>query len=105
MSYQRYPNEIIEVKCTEIVPAQHNTMSSLMPRRTRAMMSKVIEEAAVLDTHDRCLAMLAKSGMEHTAALAVLEAHFSRMTPQAAERYREIVDAYAQKAADKVRRW
>lgn len=105
MSYRNNPTEIIEVEFTEISPAQRIVTSGLVPRRARAMMSKVIEEAAVLDTHDKCLAMLAKSGLEHTAALAVLEQHFSRLTPQAAARYREIVEAYAQKAADKVRRW
>lgn len=104
MSYRNCPNEIIEVECTEVVPAQQS-ITSLLPRRTRAMMVKIVEEAMVLDTHDRCLAMLAKAGMEHTAALSVLEQQFSRMTPQAAARYREIVNAYAQKAADKVRRW
>ena len=105
MSYRNNPTEIIEVEFTEISPAQRIVTSGLVPRRARAMMSKVIEEAAVLDTHDKCLAMLAKAGMEHTAALSVMEAQFSRMTPQAAERYRAIVDAYAQQAADKVRRW
>ena len=59
----------------------------------------------MLATHDRCLALLAKAGMEHTAALSMMELQFSSMTPQAAERYRAIVDAYAQQAADKVRRW
>lgn len=105
MSDRNYPSEIIEVECTEIVPAQRTMMSSLMPRRTRAMMGKVVEEAMVLGTHDQCLAMLAKAGIEHIAALSVMEQQLSRMTPQAAARYREIVDAYAQKAADKVRRW
>lgn len=68
-------------------------------------MGEVMEEAMVLATHDRCLAMLAKAGMEHTAALSVMEQQFASMTPQGAERYRRIVDAYAQQAADKVRRW
>lgn len=105
MSYRNKPNEIIEVEFTEISPAQRTVTSGLVPRRTRAMMGKVVEEAMVLDTHDKCLAMLAKAGMEHTAALSVLEQQFSRMTPQAAARYREIVEAYAQKAADKIWRW
>lgn len=105
MSYRNNPNEIIEVECTEIAPAQRIVTSGLVPRRTRAMMGKVVEEAMVLDTHDKCLAMLAKAGMEHTAALSILEQQLSRMTPQAAARYREIVEAYAQKAADKIWRW
>ena len=105
MSYQNYPGEVIDAEYVEVIPAQRGMGTSLLPRRTSAMMSRVIEEAMVLGTHDQCLAMLAKAGIEHTAALSVMEAQFSRMTPQAAERYRAIVDAYAQQAADKVRRW
>lgn len=105
MSYQSYPGEVIDTEYVEVIPAQRGMGTSLLPRRTSAMMGRVIEEAMVLGTHDQCLAMLAKAGIEHTAALSVMEAQFSRMTPQAAERYRAIVDAYAQQAADKVRRW
>ena len=105
MSYQNYPGEVIDAEYVEVIPAQRGMGTSLLPRRTSAMMGRVIEEAMVLGTHDQCLAMLAKAGIEHTAALSVMEAQFSRMAPQAAERYRAIVDAYAQQAADKVRRW
>lgn len=105
MSYQSYPGEIIDAEYVEVIPAQRSLATSLLPRRTSAMLGRVIEEAMVLGTHDQCLAMLAKAGIEHTAALSVMEAQFSRMTPQAAERYRAIVDAYAQQAANKVRRW
>ena len=105
MSYQNYPGEVIDAEYVEVIPAQRGMGTSLLPRRTSAMMGRVIEEAMVLGTHDQCLAMLAKSVIEHTVALSVMEAQFSRMTPQAAERYRAIVDAYAQQAADKVRRW
>ena len=105
MSYQSYPGEVIDAEYVEVIPAQRGMRTSLLPRRTSAMMGRVIEEAMVLGTRDQCLAMLAKAGMEHTAALSVMEAQFSSMTPQAAERYRAIVDAYARQAADKVRRW
>ena len=105
MSYQSYPDEVIDAEYVEVIPAQRGMGTSLLPRRTSAMMGRVIEEAMVLGTRDQCLAMLAKAGMEHTAALSVMEAQFSSMTPQGAHRYSEIVDAYAQKAADKVRRW
>lgn len=93
MSYQNYPGEVIDAEYVEVIPAQRGMGTSLLPRRTSAMMSRVIEEAMVLGTHDQCLAMLAKAGIEHTAALSVMEAQFSSMTPQAAERYRAIVDA------------
>ena len=105
MSYQSYPDEVIDAEYVEVIPAQRGMGTSLLPRRTSAMMGRVIEEAMVLGTHDQCLAMLAKAGIEHTAALSVMEAQFSSMTPQAAERYRAIVNAYAQQAVNTIRRW
>ena len=106
MSYQReYPGEVIDAEYVEVIPDQRGMGTGFLPRRTSAVMGKMIEESMVLGTHDQCLALLAKAGMEHTAALSVMEAQFSSMTPQAAERYRAIVDAYAQQAANKIRRW
>lgn len=109
MSYQgRSPGSdgYIDAEYTEVIAPQPRSMGiRLLPRRTGAIAGEVMEQAVVLATHDRCLALLAKAGMEHTAALSMMETQFASMTPQGAERYREIVDAYAQKAADKVRRW
>ena len=105
MSYQRYPGEVIDAEYVEVIPAQRGIGAHLLPRRTSVVMGAVMEEAMVLATHDRCLALLAKSGMEHTAALSMMEQQFSSMTPEAAARYRQIVDAYAQQAAGMVRRW
>lgn len=108
MSYQggySSSDAYIDVEYTEVLPAPCSPGIHLLPRRPAAVMGKVMEQAMVLATHDRCLALLAKSGLEHTAALSMMEQQFASMTPQGAERYREIVDAYAQKAADQVRRW
>ena len=108
MSYQgRYPgsDRYIDAEYTEVITAPRGPGMHLLPRRTGAIVGEVMEQAMVLATHDRCLALLAKAGMEHTAALSMMEQQFTSMTPQGAERYREIVDTYAQKAADKVRRW
>lgn len=108
MSYQRRnpgDDDYIDVEYTEVTPAPRSSGVHLLPRRSAAIMSEVMEQAIVLSTHDRCLALLAKSGLEHAAALSMMEQQFTSMAPQGAERYREIVDAYAQKAADKIRRW
>lgn len=109
-SYPGGPDGYIDAEYTEVIetrpqPQLRSRKPHLLPRSTSAMMGEVMEEAMVLATHDRCLALLAKAGMEHTAALSMMELQFSSMTPQGAHRYSEIVDAYAQKAADKVRRW
>lgn len=106
MSYQKeFPDEVIDAEYVEVAPVRHSAGMQLLPRRTSAAMSKIMAEAMVLATHDHCLAMLAKSGMEHIAVLSVMEQQFTSIAPQGAARYREIVDAYAQAVADKVRRW
>ena len=110
MSYQgNYPGEpdiYVEAEYTNLVkPQPHRKGLCLRPRSVSSMMGDVMEEAMVEATHDRCRALLAKAGMEHTAALSMMEMQFSNITPQGTLRYAEIVDAYAKRAADKVRRW
>lgn len=105
MSYQSYPGEVIDAEYVEVIPTQRRMGTSLQSWRASMMVGRVVEEAMVLGTRDQCLAMLAKAGMEHTAALSVMEAQFSSMTPQAAERYRAIVNTYAQQAVNTIRRW
>lgn len=105
MNYQNYPGNIIDTDYVEVSPAPYNMDIGLLPWRASAKMKRAIKEAMVQRTHDQCLALLAKAGLEHTAALSKMEQEFTSMAPQSLERYRAIVDAYAQQAADKVRRW
>lgn len=76
MSYQSYPGEVIDAEYVEVIPAQRRMGTSLQSWRASMMVGRVVEEAMVLDTRDQCLAMLAKAGIEHTAALSVMEAQF-----------------------------
>ena len=105
MNYQNYPGNIIDADYVEVSPAPYSMDIGLLPWRASAKMKRVIKEAMVQRTHDQCLALLAKAGLEHTATLSKMEQEFTSMAPQSLERYRAIVDAYAQQAADKVRRW
>ena len=105
MNYQNYPGNIIDADYVEVSPAPYSMDIGLLPWRASAKMKRVIKEAMVQRTHDQCLALLAKAGQEHTAALSKMEQEFTSMAPQSLERYWAIVDAYAQQAADKVRRW
>ena len=105
MNYPSYPGNIIDVDYVEVSPVPYSMGTSLLPWHASAKMKRVIKEAMVQRTHDQCLALLAKAGLEHTAALSKMEQEFTSMAPQSLERYRAIVDAYAQQAADKVRRW
>ena len=103
MNYQGgYPSSdgCIDVEYTEVILVPHGPGSHLLPRCPATVMGEVMEQAMVLVTHNHCQALLAKSGLEHTAAPSMMEQQLASMTPQGAERYREIVDAYAQKAAN-----
>lgn len=64
-----------------------------------------LNKAARLQTEDYCRAILAKTALEHTAALSAIENQAINMAPQNADLYRDIVDAYAGGAANKIRRW
>ena len=105
MNYQNYPGGIIDVDYVEVSPAPYSMGTSLLPWHASAKMKRVIKEAMVQRTHDQCLALLAKAGLEHTAALSKMEQEFTSMAPQSLERYRVIVDAYAQQTVERVRRW
>lgn len=49
--------------------------------------------------------MLAKTALEQTAALAMMEQQAAAMTPENAGAFHEIVKAYAAGAANQLRRW
>lgn len=105
MNYQNYPGNIIDADYVEVSPAPYSMDIGLLPWRASAKMKRVIKEAMVQRTHDQCLALLAKAGLEHTATLSKMEQEFTSMAPQSLERYRAIVDAYAQQTVERVRRW
>ena len=105
MNYQNYPGNIIDADYVEVSPAPYSMDIGLLPWRASAKMKRVIKEAMVQRTHDQCLALLAKAGLEHTATLSKMEQEFTSMAPQSLERYRVIVDAYAQQTVERVRRW
>lgn len=105
MNNQMYPGEIIDADYVEVSPTLYGISASFLPQRTNAAIRRVIKKTLVAETSDRCLALLAKTGLEHVAALSMLEQQLSTMAPQSAARCREIVDAYAQQAADTIRRW
>lgn len=54
---------------------------------------------------DRKQAMLAKSALEHVGGLSVMAGQLSEVAPQSREIYMEIVNAYAQKAIQRIERW
>lgn len=50
-------------------------------------------------------AWLAESSLTRLGALSAMEQQLRSMTPQAAERYHALVDAYAKQAIEQIGRW
>lgn len=65
----------------------------------------VLDVAAQLAEQDRCRALLAANALRNTLALSMAESQAISYAPQGAERYKTIVDAYAEIAAKTIRRW
>lgn len=65
----------------------------------------VLDVAAQLAEQDRYRALLAANALRNTLALSMAESQAIICAPQGAERYKAIVDAYAEGAAKTVRRW
>lgn len=65
----------------------------------------VLDTAAQLAEQDRCRALLAANALRNTLALSMAENQAIICAPQGAERYKAIVDAYADGAAETLRRW
>lgn len=65
----------------------------------------VLDVAAQLAEQDHCRALLAANALRNTLALSMAESQAISYAPQGAERYKAIVDAYAEMAAKTIRRW
>jgi len=48
---------------------------------------------------------LAAKALQHTAALSMFEREAANLTPQSAERYRAIIDAYTIEAVKTIKEW
>jgi hypothetical protein len=65
----------------------------------------VVKNVIVSNIHEQGRALLAKTALDNLGALSALEAHLTQIAPSGEERYRQIVDAYALGAAQKIWRW
>lgn len=96
-----YETEVYTGEVLDAFPSRHG-MGALMASRSTRMM---LEEARLEAGNNRCRALLAKSAMEETGALATMASRLSKMAPQGSEFYYEILRAYAQKTVQKIERW
>ena len=65
----------------------------------------MLERALLLTQYDSGRALLASSALRYTVALSLAEERASMRMPQSADRFKAIVDAYADRAAQIVRKW
>lgn len=65
----------------------------------------VLDVAAQLAEQDRCRALLAANALRNTLALSMAESQAVSYAPQGAERYKAVVDAYAEMAEKTIKRW
>ena len=98
-----YPEETISTDPYEsVTPTTGISTLFAAPSRSLNVLQK---EATFCAMKDRCRALLAKTALEHTAALSMMEQQAVEMAPGNAEEFREIVKAYAAGAASQLRRW
>lgn len=105
MNYHQtnYPEESISADSYEsVTPATGIGSLFAIPSGSINALQK---EVAFNAMKDRCRALLAKTALEHTAALSMMEQLAAGMSPGNAEEFREIVKAYAAGAANQLRRW
>jgi hypothetical protein len=62
----------------------------------------ILKRVIVSTIHEQGRALLAKAALENVAALSALETHLFKIAPLGAERYKQILDAYAIGAAQKI---
>lgn len=103
-TYPSSPDYVIDAEFTE-VPEEQKSMLQRMFQYWLAPIGSSPERTMEHIQNDRCHAFVAATALRHTAMLSAMEQKATELAPQGASRYREIVNAYAQKAADKVRRW
>lgn len=65
----------------------------------------ILDVAAKMAEQNRCRALLAANALRNTLALSMAESQAISYAPQGADRYRAIVDAYAEMAVKTIRRW
>lgn len=75
------------------------------PQLTNRANAKLMREANLAVTHEKCRAVLAMSAMENAAILSAMEAYCYKTAPFGELRYRHIADAYAASAALRIARW
>lgn len=100
-SYPEGSSSILTGDIIEPSPMKHS-LSLLLSSRSGCLM---LQDAMLQAGNDHCRALLAQTALEHTGALAVMAGRLNSIAPQGGRYYQAVLEAYAEKAVEKVRRW
>lgn len=67
--------------------------------------SDILEDAVLEAQEQRFRALLAQGALQQLGALSMMESQLASIVPQSGSRFREVVDAYAEREAERIRRW
>ena len=97
-------NELISFGGTLLPEASERDMRKIKMGVQREG-SEVVKKILVSTIHEQGRALLTKTALENVGALSALEDHLFSIAPLGQERYRQILDAYAFGAVQKILRW
>lgn len=90
-----------EIVGTISATRQPGFLSTLFGRANSTLEVDIQDEAQIAAFR----AWLAESSLTRLGALSAMEQQLSSMTPQAAERYHALVDAYTKQTVEQIGRW
>ena len=98
-------NSMSSVVSATNTPSALGQLSIGAQRRTRAELERVQSRALVTKLTEDARAWITNEALEHVGALSALEQHLLTVAPIGEARYRELVDSYTLGAAAAIRRW
>lgn len=104
MRTQLNNDSIIDVtgEVIDTIPARSRGFS-IWPTARSA--SDILEDAVLEAQEQRFRALLAQGALQQLGALSMMESQLTSIAPQSGSRFREVVDAYAEREAERIRRW
>lgn len=87
------------------VPSQLSGLNSATQWAVKREGNEVVKNVIVSNMHEQGRALITHTALENLGTLSTLEEHLTALAPSGAERYHQIVDAYAMGAIKKIMRW
>lgn len=100
-NYAQPPDGFIDVEPIDLTPPKRNFWQELFdipPTSASAQMREKLEE-------EQCQTLFTRAALDHIGALSMQEQQMSSATPQAAARYRALIDIHTKKIIQEIERW